>query len=318
MGLFGTLVMVLALLLTVFLMGGAVFRAAYLRRKRNAIEPYGRLVEVDDGKMHVVSMGSGGKKIVLLPGMGIPLPAADFAPLMRRLAQNHTVICVEYFGVGVSSVTAKPRTCDNYVGEVRTALQQAGFSAPYVLMGHSVSSVYSESYASTYPEEVEALISLDGTSSAYYAEVPRIVRRLLPLVTYMQVLGIMPVVALLTTDRKKLGSYGYTRKEIADSIVFSGFSMNRNLLEQMIGSSEHVKEVINLPFPQTIPYLKIISKTTYETSDKQLGMTPQEYQRQHLERIGPHAKYEVLEGSHFIHVGNTKIIADMTDRFLSH
>jgi len=104
-------------------------------------------VDVYDGQMHVYSMGNGEKTIVLFPGMGIGLPSADFGPLMRKLSEKYTVVTVEYFGVGFSSETSKPRTSENYVDEIRIALNQAGFEAPYVLMPHSISSVYSEYYA---------------------------------------------------------------------------------------------------------------------------------------------------------------------------
>ena len=304
-------------ILVMFLVIGTVFRATYLRSKKDAVKPYGQLVDLDDGTMHVYSMGDGEKKIVLLAGLGIPLPSADFSPLMRTLSKSHTVICVEYFGMGFSSQTSKPRTCENYVKEIREALAQAGFSAPYILMPHSISSVYSEYYAAQYPDEIDGIVCLDGTSTAFYKETPKILNIILPIVSVIQVLGIMPFVAFLTTNKKKLLSNGYSEKEINDAIVFSGFSMNKTVIEQMAQSSEHVKQVMDLPFPESVPYLKIISKETWETPVKELKMTPEEYQHQHLARIGDHAKYEILEGNHFLHVNNAETIAELTDQFLT-
>ena len=98
----------------IFLVLTTLFRATYLRTKKDAIKPYGQLVEVNDGIMHVYSMGHGEKKIVLLAGLGVPLPAVSFSPLMRTLSPRYTVICVEYFGVGFSSETSAPRTSENY------------------------------------------------------------------------------------------------------------------------------------------------------------------------------------------------------------
>ena len=72
------------------------------------IQPYGKMVEVDGKQMHVYSMGTAGQTIVLLPGYGVPLPCADFGPLMRELSKEYTVVCVEYFGVGFSDPTDKP------------------------------------------------------------------------------------------------------------------------------------------------------------------------------------------------------------------
>jgi predicted ATP-binding protein involved in virulence len=114
-------------------------------------------------------------------------------------------------------------------------------------------------------------------------------------------------------------SNGYTEKEINDMITFSGFSINDTLLEQIANDSESIKQVKDLPFPEAIPYFKVISKQTYETSNndlKKANMTPQEYHLKHLERIGKHAKYEILDGTHFIYLNNADRIAEITDDLL--
>jgi pimeloyl-ACP methyl ester carboxylesterase len=303
--------------IAVFMLIGGILQATYFKGKLEQLKPYGKLVDVDGGQMHVHSMGSGEKTIVLLPGMGVPLPSADFAPLMRKLSEKYTAVTVEYLGVGFSSDTSKPRTCENYVEETRAALSKAGFKAPYVLMAHSISSIYSEYYAAKYPEEVEAIISLDGTSTAYFGgEMPAFVKSVLSIAKLQQAVGTTSVLARLTTNKKSLLSKGYTEKEIKDMIAIAGFTINDTLLEQMSSSPEFVKQTMDLPFPKSIPYFKVISKKTHETPNKQIKITPQEYQYKHLERIGAHAKYEILEGNHFIYSNNVEKIAEITDALL--
>ena len=308
---------IIVAVIAVCMLIGAILHSTYFKEKLEQIEPYGQLVDVDDGQMHVHSMGNGEKTIVLLPGMGVSLPSAEFAPLMRKLSEKYTVVCVEYFGVGFSSKTAKLRTCENYVEETRIALDKAGFKAPYVLMPHSISSIYGEYYAAKYPEEVEAVISLDGTSSAYCGnEMPSFVKSLLQVAKFQQGIGFTSLLALLTVNKANLILNGYTQKEISNMITFAGFSINSNFLEQMGNTSDFIKQTMNLPFPQSAPYFKVISKRTYETPNKQLKMTPQEYQHKHLERIGENAKYEILDGNHFIYLNNVDRIAEITDDLL--
>jgi len=298
---------------------GALLQATYFKGKLEQIKPYGKIVDVDGGQMHVYSMGNGETTIILLPGLGVALPSADFSPLMRKLSEKYTVVCVEYFGTGFSSGTSKPRTCENYVEETRTALGKAGFRAPYVLMPHSISSVYSEYYAAKHPEEIEAIISLDGTTTAYYGKMPAFIKYVLPISKFQQAIGTTSLIAPLAVSKKSLLLNGYTGKEINDIITFSGFSLNDTLLEQILNSSEFIKQTIDLPFPESIPYFKVISKQTYEAPNselKKINMTPQEYQRQHLERIGKHVEYEILEGTHFIYVNNVDRIAEIADEFL--
>jgi pimeloyl-ACP methyl ester carboxylesterase len=310
---------IIVAVIVIFMLIGTILHATYFKGKLEQLKPYGKLVDVDNGKMHVYSMGSGEKTIVLLPGMGVSLPSAEFAPLMRKLSEKYTVVCVEYFGIGFSSGTTKPRTCENYVEETRTALNQAGFKAPYVLMPHSISSVYSEYYAAKYPEEVEAVISLDGTGTAHYEKMPANVKFILPIAKFQQAIGTTSLMAPLTVNKKYLLSNGYTEKEINDMITFGGFSMNDTVLDQILNSSEFIKQTMDLPFPGSIPYFKVISKKTYETPNnqlKQIKMTPQEYQHKHLERIGERAKYEILDGTHFIYINNAVRIAEITDKVL--
>lgn len=309
---FGIIVAVIAL----FMLVGSILHATYYKGKFEQISPYGQLVMVDDGQMHVYAMGHGEPTVVLLPGMGVGLPSADFGPLMRKLSEKYTVVCVDYFGVGFSSQTTKPRTAENYVEEIRSALSKAGYKAPYVLMAHSISSVYSEYYASKYPHEVQTIISLDGTSTAYYAETPSIVNAVLPVAKFQQNIGFTSLLAPLATNEEALLANGYTEKEISDMLAFAGFSMNDTVIAQMANSGEFIKQTMDLPYPATVPYLKIISRQTYETPNKQLNITPQEYQENHLRRIGQPANYEILEGTHFIYLNNVDQIAAITDKFL--
>ena len=120
----------------------------------------------------------------------------------------------------------------------------------------------------------------------------------------------------LTVNKKNLLTNGYTEKEINDVVTFAGFPVNDNLLEMMASSPQFIKQTMELPFPEAIPYFKVITNKTYETANKQIKMTPQEYQYKLLERIGKHVKYEILNGTHFIYVNNVDRIAKITDDVL--
>jgi len=295
---------------------GTILHTTYFERQYEQIEQYGKLVSIGDGKMHVYSMGSGARTIVLLPGMGVALPSAEFGPLMRALSEKYRVVSLEYFGVGFSSTTSRDRTCENYVEEIRSALKEAQIPGPYILMPHSISSVYSEYYAGTYPDEIEAIISLDGTSTAYYEKMPKNIEGLLKFGVIQQKAGITSMLAKIISNRKDLLAKNYTEKEIDDMVVFIGFSLNETIIRQIAESAEFVKQTMDLKYPESVPFMKIISKQTYETPNKQLKISPQEYQMNHLARIGNNAKYEVLEGNHFIYLNNARRISEITDRFL--
>jgi pimeloyl-ACP methyl ester carboxylesterase len=310
--------LIILAIITVSMLIGSILQATYFKDKKEQIEPYGQLIDVYDGQMHVYKMGNGQETIVLLPGMGIGLPSADFGPLMRRLSEKYTVICIEYFGVGFSSQSKRARTTQNYVEEIRMALKATSLEGPYILMAHSISSVYSEYYASKYPDEVKAIISLDGTSSAYIGEdMPGFIKPLLGIAKLQQAIGLSSILAPIATNKDKLLDKGYTQKEISDLLSYAGFSMNDNVLEQISSSTDYIKDTNKLTYPENIPYFKIISKQTYETKNSQIKITPQEYQKQHLARIGSNSQYEILEGTHFIYLNNVDKISIITEKFLS-
>ncbi len=314
MKVFGIILAVIAVCMLI----GAILHATYFQSKRDKIVPYGQMVAVFDGQMHVYKMGSGKDTIILLPGLGIGLPSADFGPLMRRLSEKYTVVCVEYFGVGFSSQTQRARSSENYVEEIRTVLKNAGIEAPYIFMPHSISSVYSEYYASKYPNEVKAILSLDGTSTAYLGDkMPDFVKPLLEVAKFQQAIGLTSVAAAMVTNKTSLISSGYTEKEINDLITYAGFSVNDNTLQQIAATADCITEANALSYPEKVPFFKVISKQTYETKNSQIKITPQEYQQQHLARLGSQAEYEILDGSHFIYLNNVNRIAEIAERFLS-
>jgi pimeloyl-ACP methyl ester carboxylesterase len=275
------------------------------------LAPYGELVEVNGETMHVYSMGDGEKTIVLLPGFANPLPSADFAPLMRALAEDYTVVSVEYFGIGFSDETKSPRTNENYIEEIRLALSAAGFSAPYILMPHSGSGIYSEYYAAKYPEEISAIIMIDTTSSAKTEiNVPKFVYSLGKV---QQAIGLArPFNSFLVSSTLGINEEnGYTQTEIGDYTKFMNHYYNDTVADQLSRLNENIEEVMGMDFPNSIPVLKLVASETAQ--GKQTG---EEYQNAHMERLGANAEWTVLEGNHYLYHGHIQDIVDATNIFL--
>lgn len=152
------LIVVLALIIIITIIGQV---RKYI--ERHDVKPLGIEVNVNDNKMHVYSVGSGKKTIVLMPGLGTTVPSIDFKPLISELSKEFKVVVVEPFGYGFSDKTLKERSVENIVDETRNALKASNIDGSYILMPHSISGVYAQYYAATYPKEVEAIIMLDTT-----------------------------------------------------------------------------------------------------------------------------------------------------------
>lgn len=317
-------------LIVLVMLTGFTLHNTYYKSQLQEIKPYGKMVEVDNENMHVYSMGDGEETIVLLAGFGIPLPSADFAPLMRKLSEKYTVVTVEYPGVGFSDETDKPRTCENYMKEIRTSLDKAGFKPPYILMPHSISGIYSEYYATKHPEEVKGMILLDTTSTAFTMEMPK--EMLAPydnIGKFFQNIGLMRIMINLTPKTLLTAEDGYTQKEMDDFKKYMGYSINDTKTEQLKNTFTCVGEVKYLSFPEDIPVLKIIAKQTIENKENMVASTDEdmkkifeyigsmEYQEDHLERLRDNASYVILDGSHFIYKTQVEEIVRLTDEFIS-
>lgn len=286
---------------------GFAVNKMFFSNELEAVSPYGQIVEVNGRKMHVYSIGRGEKTVVLLPGFGVALPSADFGPLMRELAEEYTVVCLEYFGIGFSGQTDTPRTNENYTEEIRTALSLAGFKAPYILMPHSASGIYSEYYAAKYPAEVSAVIMLDTTSTAITgAKNPP--KFLYGLGKLQQACGLTRIAVGLMPPAQKAEN-GYTEKEISDYKLFAYHVLNDTIIDQSYRMLDNINEVNAIAFPHEIPVLKLISSQT----EKKAGA---EYQKNHLNRLGANAESIIIESSHFIYQTNVPDICDATAAFL--
>lgn len=275
------------------------------------LAPYGELVEVNGKNMHVYSMGDGEETIVLLSGFTVPLPSADFGPLMRELSKSYTVVCIEYFGVGFSDKIDTPRTNENYTEEIREALSAAGFSAPYILMPHSGSGIYSEYYATKYPEEVSAIIMLDTTSSAETSiNVPKFVYSLGKV---QQAIGLArPFNSIVVSSTLGINEEnGYTQTEVDDYKKLMNHYYNDTIADQLLRLNENIEEVMSMNFPQDIPILKLVASQTAQ--GKQTG---DKYQNAHMDRLGANAEWRVIEGNHFLYHGHVEDICIAMTTFL--
>jgi hypothetical protein len=86
-------------------------------------------------------------------------------------------------------------------------------------------------------------------------------------------------------------------------------AVEETVIDQNIRFPDNVREVMHLAFPDVIPVLKIVPTDTL----KRMG---DEYQREHLQRLGPKASYEAVEGSHFVHHTSAERILEATVNLL--
>ncbi|MBP0971160.1 MAG: hypothetical protein J5753_03890, partial [Oscillospiraceae bacterium] len=147
--------------------GLRIYSAAAYRRDRNEYAKAGYLNLVDgaDNRINVYSTGAqnGRHTIVGLAGMGVHDYPIVTKALNERLGKENTLVYPDRAGYGFSDDSLKSQTLEQVVEDYRAGLKNAGFAAPYVLMPHSYGDFYALWWQMKYPDEVEAIIFMDGT-----------------------------------------------------------------------------------------------------------------------------------------------------------
>lgn len=122
-------------------------------------------VSVGDYCLNAAIFGNenGAHTIVAMAGLG----TGDFSVGMRQmtasLEEDNLVVFVDRAGYGFSDDTDNEMTLGYIVEDYRKALKSAGIEGPYVLMPHSVGGAYANYWVSNYPEEIEAVVFVDGS-----------------------------------------------------------------------------------------------------------------------------------------------------------
>jgi len=307
-----TILLVLVGLNIALLLISTIVNQILSRNELSGIEPTGQLVEVFGKNMHVRSMGDGEHTIVILPGLGTALPSTSFAPLMRELATEHTVVIIDYFGTGFSDQTDRPRTNTNVVEEVRAALSAGGFSPPFILMPHSASGATADYFAIRYPDEVTALVLLDTVHTHEHLE-SNANEFIVQLSRFGQFVGGNRI------NSRLLGSFmgiteanGFTVEEIRDIRRFAAHEVNPTSSNRVRVYNDTIHEVVALDFPQNIPVLSI--RPTRPNAGS--AMTRPENNEAHMRRYGEGSQMIILEGNHNIHKGNHVQIREAINAFI--
>ena len=122
-------------------------------------------VSVGDYSLNVTSFGNenGKHTFVGLAGLG----SGDFSVAAKQmtaeLEKDDLVVFIDRAGYGFSEDTEHEMTLAYIVEDYRRALKNAGIEAPYILLPHSIGGAYANYWVSHYPEEIEAVVFVDGS-----------------------------------------------------------------------------------------------------------------------------------------------------------
>jgi pimeloyl-ACP methyl ester carboxylesterase len=162
-----TTFMILAVLLGALalpLVAGAIYQVIGTWQDRRRFPPSGRLVRVNERRMHIHVTGEGTPTVVFESGMGAS--CLSWTLVQPQVAQFTRAVSYDRAGHGWSDPAREPRTAQQIAQELHTLLDATGVPGPYVLVGHSFGGYVNRAFAHTYRNEVVGMVLVDSIHPA--------------------------------------------------------------------------------------------------------------------------------------------------------
>lgn len=267
--------------------------------------PYGQSVAVDGKYMNVSTHGQGEETIVLLPGYGTAAPALDFKPLIEQLSPYYKVVVVEPFGYGLSDLTDKERSTENIVSEIHEALQSLHIDR-YILMGHSISGLYSLDYVNKYPSEVSAFVGLD--SSVPTLKEQKIGSSILKTLSLLRESGFARLQLKLGDDPYAELPYDDQTKEQLKIMIRKNI-YNSSQLNEAGSMYANFEAAEQLTFPKALPVIFFI-QANHPVTDRWIP----EHEKQIKDSV--HGKIVLFEADHYLYRTHSAEIVENLRMFM--
>lgn len=122
-------------------------------------------VSVGEYSLNVAKFGSENDRhtIVALAGLGVGNFSVSARQMTSCLEDDNLIVFIDRAGYGLSDDTNNDMTLEYIVEDYRRALKNSGIEAPYILMPHSIGGAYANYWSSKYPDEIEAVVFIDGS-----------------------------------------------------------------------------------------------------------------------------------------------------------
>ena len=83
--------------------------------------------------------------------------------IFEKVKDDVTIVNIDRPGYGMSADTNEEQTVENIIEHYRAALKEVNVSEPVVLFTYGFGSVYATEWATQYPDEVKAIVNINGT-----------------------------------------------------------------------------------------------------------------------------------------------------------
>jgi pimeloyl-ACP methyl ester carboxylesterase len=158
---------IVMILLLAAMIAGHVADARAHARAATTHPMLGKLVDVGGYRIHLYCTGAGKPTVIL--DSEFAGSTWEWDSVQRELSRSTRVCSFDRPGLGWSEASPLPRTSANIAKELHTALSNGGETAPYVVVGHSISGLDVRMFQSEFPSEVQGMALVDAVHPEWVA-----------------------------------------------------------------------------------------------------------------------------------------------------
>ncbi len=268
----GIIFLVIIILLLLALAGLFIYHRIHISKNKEFLKEMGyyNLVSVGNHSLNLVEYGGAKDKhrIVALGGNGWGF-TLELRELADELQEEGAVYYLARAGYDGSDDVKEDMTVEFVVEDYRKALQNAGIEAPYILMPHSYAGVLATYWVNKYPDEIEAMIDLDGSiaqsfTDEQFQEAKEQVKDMAVIKGIMN-LGIGDVA--LHVFFPENSDYSEEEQRMYDAMTLMTLG-NAAFVSDLNCTVDNVNETWEMMQPNDVPKLYINSSNGYQTVEE--------------------------------------------------
>jgi pimeloyl-ACP methyl ester carboxylesterase len=302
-----TKVSIIILLITII---GSIYQSSMVQYECKKYKKPGQFIDVYNNKMHLYSEGEGTPTVVFTVGSGTPSAYTDYYFIQKEISKITRTISYDRFGYGWSDKISIDRNIDQVVEELHTLLEKSGEKPPYVLVGHSLSSLEVIRFAQVFQKEVVGVVLIDGGNPRFYATlsekatlVPMYILQLAGKSGMIRILGNLGILIPLTDEKKRAGLLPEELSKIDKALFYKG-SGDKNNINEVKNINENANIVIDGGAIGNIPLIIL-------TSEKSANDMTWEKTQVQLKDWSTNSVQEIIKQStHYIHWDKPNVVIE--------
>jgi pimeloyl-ACP methyl ester carboxylesterase len=162
----------LAVIVGSTLLTGASFEWLSRRGARTRFPVQGRLVDIGGRHLQLDCRGSGSPTVVFEAGLDM-LGSLSWAAVHDSVAKITRACAYSRAGIMWSDASTAPFSSEQVARDLRAVLRNAGESAPFIMVGHSLGGPYVMTFNALYGPEVAGVVLVDASHPDQVAQIEK-------------------------------------------------------------------------------------------------------------------------------------------------